>query len=125
GVIPAALPVLTATHDTGLRLQAIRLIMLALGDYHLHNPALELNTGYSLQGSLAGREAIVRQILQTVRPIFPSGDARLDQEAARLLAMLEDDSPDVPRKVAGFWTPASSPTWDLHYLIVFSRLRAP
>jgi putative heme-binding domain-containing protein len=38
--------------------------------------------------------------------------------------MLEDDDSGLLEKVASFWTAASSPSEDMHYLIVFSRLRA-
>jgi putative membrane-bound dehydrogenase-like protein len=122
-VIETALDVLKDSTDVDLRLQAIRLIMLALGDYHLHNPPVEVYTAYSLQNSLAGHEALAARVLDSVRPLFPSGHARLDEESARLLAMLEDSAPGTPSRVASLWTERSSPTQDLHYLIVFSCLR--
>jgi putative membrane-bound dehydrogenase-like protein len=124
-VIDTVLTVLPTTTDTGLRLQAVRLFMLAFGDYHLHDPSFEIYTAYSTQNSLAGRERQVSRILDAVRPFFPCANERLNEETARLLAMLEDDDPSLPRKVAEFWTTGSSPTSDVHYLIVFSRLRGP
>jgi len=54
---------------------------------------------------------------------FPSGDEHLDMEAARFLAIVEDDDDSTPAKVAAMWTPKSSATLDMHYLIVYSRLR--
>ena len=59
------------------------------------------------------------------RAIFPAGDERLDDESARLLAMLEDDDAALPRKVAAFWDDRSTATRDLHFLIVLARLRGP
>ncbi len=122
-----AIPYLNREVAPELRLQAVRLIMLAGGDYHLHHPSLELYTAYSLQRSLQGQdqEEIRSHVLQRIQRWFPSGDAQLDEEAARLLAMLEDDDAATPPKIAAFWTEKSSPTQDLHYLIVFSRLRGP
>jgi putative membrane-bound dehydrogenase-like protein len=122
-VVELALSVLSATNDVDLRLQAVRLIILAWGDCHFKNPGIEIHTGYSFQYSPRGKESLIRRILGEVRPLFPSGDERLDTETSRLLAMLEDDDPSVPERIASFWTPASSPTRDVHYLIVFSRLR--
>ena len=37
--------------------------------------------------------------------------------------MVEDDDDAMPAKVAAMWTPKSSATLDMHYLIVYSRLR--
>jgi putative membrane-bound dehydrogenase-like protein len=122
-VIDTALDVLGRTQDAGLRLQCLRLVLLGLGDFHLNDPPVEAHTAYSTPRSLRGREALVRRILAAVRPLFPSGDATLDAEAARLLAVLEDDDPELPAKVAARWTADSSPTQDVHYLVVLSRLR--
>ncbi len=54
---------------------------------------------------------------------FPTGDEGLDDEAARFLAMVEADDDALPPKMAAMWTPTSSATRDMHYLIVYSRLR--
>jgi putative heme-binding domain-containing protein len=124
-VIDTALDVLGRTQDAGLRLQCLRLVLLGLGDFHLNDPPVEVYTAYSAPRSLRGREALVRRILAAVRPLFPSGEATLDMEAARLLAILEDDDPGLPAKVAARWTADSSPTQDVHYLVVLSRLCGP
>jgi putative membrane-bound dehydrogenase-like protein len=125
--IQTALATFIAMPDPELRLQAVRLIMLGLGDWHLINPAVEVDTAYSVAQPLdtPERAALAQQILQTVRTSFPSGHARLDDETARLLAMLESNDSLLPQQVASFWTDTSDPTRDFHYLIVFSRLRAP
>ena len=117
--------VIDRTNDPGLRLQAVRLIQRALGDAHLDHPAVEVETGYSLQTPMIGIEAIAARVRTSVRAVFPSGNDLLDDESARLLAMLEDDDAGLPRKVAAFWTDQSSATRDLHFLIVLARLRGP
>ena len=125
--IETALDVFENAPDPALRLQAVRLIVLGLGDWHLVDPAVEVDTGYSVAQPLdtPERAAPAARIRRLVDPSFPSGDARLDDETARLLAMLEDDDPGLPHRVASFWTGASDPTRDFHYLVVFSRLKAP
>jgi putative membrane-bound dehydrogenase-like protein len=124
--IAGALGALRGSTDPELNLQAVRLIVLALGDWHLKDPAVELNATYSVQPRLKlGADpspALIPGIRSAVRAIFPSGNALLDDESARLLAVLEDDDRSVPPKVARFWTDESSPTRDMHYLIVYSRL---
>jgi putative membrane-bound dehydrogenase-like protein len=123
GVLEAALSVLKSSNDTDLRLQALRLIILGLGDFQLKDPAVEVYSAYSVVGSLRGHEIIVKQIVAAIRPLLPSGNDRLDEESARLLAILEADDADLPGKITAFWTEKTSPTHDMHYLIVYSRLR--
>ena len=112
---------LGGSEDPALRLQAVRLIVRALGDSNLHDPPIEVHSNYSLPE--APPAELRTRILKMLRPIYPSGDRHLDAEAARLLAMLEDEDPETIRKTAAFITEESSPTWDMHYLIVLSRLR--
>src|SRR5205823_7496001 len=121
--IESALSVLAKDKNPDHRLEAIRLMILGLGDYHLRNPSLEVYTGYEPALPLAGQEALVRKIRAALVPLVPSGDSWVDGEACRLLAMLEDDSPELPSKVISYCTTRSSPTADFHYLTVLSRLK--
>jgi putative heme-binding domain-containing protein len=123
--IESALSVLGQSRIPDHRLQAIRLIILGLGDYHLNNPSIEVYTAYEPALSLQGQDALVNKIRRAMVPIFPSGDPTVDFEAARLLGMLGDDAPDLPRKVISLVTDKSSPSSDFHYLAVLSRLNAP
>lgn len=124
-VASSLVTILERNKDAATRFQAIRLLMRALGDYHLISPATEVETGYSLQGDLSDRKELVASVLRAVRPILPSGNERLDEEAARLLGMLEDDDPATLAKVAAFFNELTPPTRDLHFLIVVARLKAP
>ena len=125
GAIDSALAVLRQSNVSDHRLQAIRLILLALGDYHLHDPSLEVYTAYEPALPTAGQEAVTQRIKRTVGALFPTGDPGTDFEAARLLAMLEDDDPATARKILGLVTDKTSPGADFHYLTVLSRLKAP
>lgn len=109
------------TKDPRPRADAVRLIMAALGDTNIDKPAVEVHSNYALAEAPAPEARA--EILKAVRSVFPSGDARLDLEAARLLAMLEDEDAESVKKVAAFLTEKSHPTDDAHYLIVLSRLK--
>jgi putative membrane-bound dehydrogenase-like protein len=122
-VADSALRILRETEDPGLRLQAVRLIIGALGDYHWDRPPVETLTAYTLGAPLEGHEALAARVREGVRPLFPTGYEPLDDELARLLGMLEDDDPEIPGRVARFWTDRSPATRDFHYLTVFARLR--
>ncbi len=123
--VEMALGVLAQDKTPDHRLEAIRLIILAIGDYHLYNPSVEVYTAYEPASSLQGYEGLMVKVRTLVRPILPSGNATVDLEAARLLAMLEDNDPASPRKILSYFSDLSSPTADFHYLTVLSRLKGP
>jgi putative heme-binding domain-containing protein len=100
------------------RWDALRLVMLACGDWELDKPPVEILSGYTLRHQLPGE--LRKRLLAALHRHWPTHDARWNQEAARLLAMLRDDTPQLPDKLATFWSPQSDPTWDLHYLIVLA-----
>jgi putative heme-binding domain-containing protein len=109
--------------DAGARLDAIRLLMLSLGDFHWKDPPAEVYTAYTLAGMSDIRDKRLAPAEKVICGWFPSGDERLDEEVGRFLAMMEDGTPRLPSAVAATWSPNSSPTRDMHYLIVYSRLR--
>ena len=125
GAVSDVLPVLQKTDDPQLRLQAVRLIILGLGDYKLHKAAQEVYTGYDAAAPLDGHEELLSAIAQALHAIFPSGETLLDVEIARLCAMLSDDDADLPAKVMAKCTDTSTAASDFHYLTVYSRLAGP
>jgi putative heme-binding domain-containing protein len=122
-IVKFALLALEKKPGPDLECQAARLIALALGDYNLEHPPLEIFTGYSLPRPVA--PATAEQVLNVVRKRFPTSDEHLDDELARLMAMLEDDAQESVAKVRAMWSESSSPTRDVHYLVVLARLRGP
>ena len=122
-VLPPLTNLLAHARDPATRLDAIRLIILALGDWHLNNPTVEFQTGYEL-ATPPGREFDVPGLRRIARGQIPSGYTPLDTEAARLLAMLEDDEAQTPRLLANFLTENSSASSDFHYLACLSRVKA-
>jgi putative membrane-bound dehydrogenase-like protein len=116
------LSALKAATSPDQRLQAIRLLVLRLGDTKINNPEVEVLSNYAV-AQVDDRERA--RILPAVRALFPSGEENLDHEVSRLLAILEDDAPDTRARAAAFLTEKSSPTSDIHYLIVLARLRSP
>jgi putative membrane-bound dehydrogenase-like protein len=112
---------LAPANDPGLLLQAVRLLMTALGDAKIDRPEVEIYSLYALARVPSPEQR--DQILRAVRSIFPSGDPVLNLEASRLLAMLSDDDDLSLKKTASFLTRESRATDDVHYLAVLSRLR--
>jgi putative heme-binding domain-containing protein len=113
------------------RLTQLRLLQRALGD--LTAPALK---GVIWEGYTPRKLAVARErradLLARLRKSFPGGSVAVDNEIARLLALLEDDDPEALDKVAGrivvrelHGVGPSDPVADVHYLAVLARLTAP
>ncbi|HTD68332.1 MAG TPA: HEAT repeat domain-containing protein [Candidatus Limnocylindria bacterium] len=122
-VVPALTNLLALTTDHAIRLDVVRLLILALGDWHLNNPTVEVFTGYELPTTPANEFNVVA-LRRMMRALIPSGNALLDTEAARLLAMLEDDDKKTPQLLANFLTDSSAASADFHYLACIAHVRA-
>ena len=119
------LEVFDTCDDAAVRLEALRLMQIGLGDVVSESDGPTRPTGYiaadrdrigpELRGRLAGRLA----------PAFPTREHLLDIELSRLLAMLETENDKLLMAIAAQWSNASSPVDDVHYLIVLSMLRGP
>jgi putative heme-binding domain-containing protein len=115
--------------DPKSRLTFIRLIQLVLGDLILPTVKGTVWEGYTLRQDARSdarfnKNGFARTV-QTLREVFPSGKADLDREISRTLALIEDDDPALPGKMADRIAATSDPVEDIHYLIVLARLRGP
>ena len=89
-VVETALAVLSQDRSPDLRAQALRLIMLGLGDYHLEKPSVELYTAYEAALPLNEHKPLLSRLQSTLVNLLPSGDAIVDSETARLLAWITE-----------------------------------
>ena len=105
-----------------VRLDAVRVVQLALGDLMAKKAKGTVWEGYSRRRDDIPVSVEARTAL---RAAFPSGHADLDRELSRTLAMIEDDDPTLLDRIAARLTADSDPVEDIHYLIVLARLRAP
>src|SRR4029450_1046967 len=64
-------------------------------------------------------------VWRAVRGAFPTGNDDLDREITRILAAVEDDDPELLRRVAERVSVEDDPVACVHYLIVLARLKAP
>jgi putative heme-binding domain-containing protein len=105
-----------------IRLDAVRVLQLLLGGISSPRVQGTVWEGYTPRNL----EAVLPDAARTaLRDAFPSGNADLDRELARTLAMVEDDDPGVLERMAGLLTADSNPIDDIHYLITLARLRGP
>jgi putative membrane-bound dehydrogenase-like protein len=122
-MIPALTNLVASTRDARVQLDSVRLLILALGDWHLNNPAVEVNTAYEF-ATPPGNAFNVPALRRLARDLIPSNDAELNTEAARLLTMLEDDDKRTPVELINFITDRTTATSDFHYLACLARVRA-
>ncbi len=120
--VEAALTALANSKDKQTRLEALRLVTLGLGGYRLENPTLEAYAAYEPAVDLQAHQALVQRIRNSARVVFPDPDPEVTWEAARLLAMVQDDSPVTSTKVLRLITAQTAAPDDFHYLTVLSRL---
>ena len=120
--LAACVDIFSADTSVPIRLEVVRLLQIGLGDLRLQKDQAEVYSGYlgNATASLdrADRDALVRRLA----PAFPSGDAELDRELARLLGMLATDDARLSAALAAKWTPTSTVEDDVHYLIVSSLI---
>jgi len=114
-----------AGSNVSLKLEAVRLLELGLGDVRTREGQAEVYSGYV--GNLADQvdPAERAKLSAALAPVFPTTDSELNRELARLLGMLSADQPGLFAAIAGQWSAASAVEDDVHYLIVASLLPGP
>jgi putative membrane-bound dehydrogenase-like protein len=108
-----------------LRLEAIRLLELLLGDMRLDSSQAEVFSGYRATQADKLPLEVRKSIADRLAPIFPTQDAEVNRELARLLGMLAAAAPDLLQAISRQWTDASTAEDDIHYLIVSALLPGP
>jgi putative membrane-bound dehydrogenase-like protein len=119
----AAATVFSDHRDPALRLEAVRLLQLALGDVRVEPGANETETGYSARAPDRIDPRMSAELARVLGRQFPTRDRVLDYEVARTLAMLRATDPALPAAVASRWTDDSPPNDDVHYLLVMAQLK--
>lgn len=119
-IVPALTNLLAQATEPTVRLDSVRMLILALGDWHLNDPSIEVFTAY--EPPVPPKDFDVVALRRLARAQVASGHVALDAEAARLLAMLEDDDRRTPAMLANLVTPKSEAGSDFHYLACIARL---
>ena len=114
--------VLEGKQPAAVKYDAARLVQLALGDVVPPSgvvPALEAYVG---RADLSAFERELDPLRIRLCDTFPTGDANVDRELARALAMLAPANTKLLDKVLVKITDDSDPVEDIHYLLVASRI---
>jgi putative heme-binding domain-containing protein len=122
--ITVGLAVLEGKHPASLKLQATRLLQLALGDL-VPKSGIAAFDGYTPKLDLSAFERDLDPVRIRLADTFPTGDADVDRELSRVLAMLSLSNTKLLDKVLAKITSESDPIEDLHYLLVAARIPIP
>ena len=126
GVVPLAvrtgITVFEGDYQTDLRLDALRLIQLGLGDLGPPTKMAAVFDGYANGVDLAEYERQLDPIRIRLMDAFPSSHEVLDYELARTLSMLAPYNPSLLDRILKKITDDSDPVTDIHYLIVAARI---
>ncbi|MGE5194947.1 MAG: HEAT repeat domain-containing protein, partial [Deltaproteobacteria bacterium] len=114
--------ILEGKHSIELKLEAVRVIQIALGDLGGDEQTAAALANYTPNEDLAPHERDLDPLRITLAKLFPSGQRHLDLELARLAAMITPANDRLLDKVLSRITSDSHPTDDIHYLLVAARL---
>lgn len=123
--IQLAVRVLAGDHPVGLKLQAARLLQLALGDMVPPSGTAPAFEAYSTRLDLSAFERDLDPLRVRLTETFPTGDASVDRELSRALTMLSLANTKLLDKVLAKITDDSDPVEDIHYLLVAARIPTP
>lgn len=111
-----------SSKDDITRLEAVRLMQLALGDVGPRENRDAVFDGYAPRLDLAAYQDQLLDRSITLAGMYPTGNESTNRELERLLAMLSASAPEIIDRVLSHCSGESSPTDDIHYLIVLARL---
>lgn len=112
----------TRANEPDEKLDAVRLLIRALGDMNLNKPSKEIYSNYELP-TPPPIDAVTQDLMRNFfRKNFMTQDERFDIELARGMAMFGDENPETLPLLFKKITPQSHPTNDIHYLICIARL---
>lgn len=124
GIVPSlAVSVLKAKgYDVEMKRDAVRLLQIALGDFGPSPTHLATFDGYASRVDLEPYERDLDQLRFDLTALYPTGDAPLDRELLRLLAMLTSFNGQLVDAVVSRLTEESDPIDDIHHLACLARL---
>ncbi len=120
-----ALPaVLAQPRQASATLATLEVVQAKLGGWRLTGASAEMFVPYEAASPKGLDDEQRRRALSYAQAALLSLDASVFAEAARVLAMLEDDSEISAQRILAALTEKSGPTADLHALACYARLRA-
>jgi putative heme-binding domain-containing protein len=109
-------------HPVALRRDAVRVLQMALSDVGPGEGRPPVFDGYVPRAKLDSIERELNPLLTRVADVFPTGDAPMDHELIRVIAMSAPLNRELFTKLLAGITDLSLPADDIHRLIALSRI---
>lgn len=123
--IDIAVRILNSDRDNKLKLEAVRVLQLGLGDLVPdQSDVAAVYDGYASPAPLSDNPEVVKFVADSMEKLYPSGNEQLDREYERVLSMIQSASPKLLQALLQKLTEESHPVEDIHLLIVASRMSA-
>ncbi len=113
-----AIKVFARTETPSLRLEAVRVMQIALGDCGPGRSVAPMFDGYTSRIDLKPHERELDPLRIRVSQLFPTKNAEVDFELARVIAMLQPLNSGLLDRVLAQISEKSNPVRDIHYLCV-------
>jgi putative membrane-bound dehydrogenase-like protein len=104
------------------RLEAARLIQLAVGDVQLTQDKPDVGDGYVASTLDRVDPGFRAKLSAQIAAAFPTGHVGADRDIARTLAMLKAESERLLVRIASRWSDGTGVEDDIHYLLVAAQL---
>src|SRR5262249_9958014 len=114
--------VLEGKHPAELKLEAARLIEMAVGDMGGTEQVTAVFEAYAPSQDLATHDRDLDPVRITIAKVFPTGSRLLDLELARLASVISCPNDALYAKLLARVSNDSPPVDDIHYLICAARL---
>ncbi|MFN9718671.1 MAG: HEAT repeat domain-containing protein, partial [Planctomycetota bacterium] len=105
-----------------LRRDAIRILQMSLSDVGPDKDRPVMFDGYASRASMDSIERDLNPILASLTDVFPSGDAMMDHELIRVIAMTTPPNRELFSKLLAGITESSLPADDIHRLAAIARM---
>jgi putative membrane-bound dehydrogenase-like protein len=120
--LQTAIDVFEKADTAGLKLEALRVMQIALGDCGPGRAVAPMFDGYTSRLDLREHERDLDPARIRVAQLFPTRDADVDFELARVIAMLTPANGQLLDRMLDKITADSDPVHDIHYLTVAARI---
>ena len=122
--VDIATRILKKDHSEALKLEAARLLQMALGDMMPAEDSVpEAFLGYTSRWDLTANRPEIDALNAAYTEFYPSGSELVDLEIERAMALSQPTDANLLEKVLTQITPQSHPVADIHRLLVTSRFK--
>ncbi|MGC8888026.1 MAG: DUF7133 domain-containing protein [Verrucomicrobiia bacterium] len=124
-LVNLALNILVKSQDNQAKLDALRLIILGIGDFPPSEHTSDIGVAFEPNSEQKEISAVSNCVLATLKPFFPNANPAISYELARLFAMLQDNDQRLPSLFVNLINRQSPLESDMFFLSALAALPPP